>query len=133
MFMYLLICFFAWKFTCAWICLYNIIACNQMMNCSHICVLTIFIHISARQFAEKAIHKQMNAFKRWGIMADWNKAYYTFDKEFEVAQLETFYQMYEKVESHSILAVYTFLFCIIQWWFENYKTEWIVLHKWGFF
>ena len=41
----------------------------------------------------------MEAFKRWGVMADWNnQCYYTFDPEYEVKQLEVFYQMYEKVK-----------------------------------
>ena len=54
--------------------------------------------ISARRFAEKAITRQMNAFRRWGVMADWdNGCYYTFDKDYEAAQLRVFLQMYQRV------------------------------------
>ncbi|XP_077977648.1 isoleucine--tRNA ligase, mitochondrial-like [Glandiceps talaboti] len=54
------------------------------------------IRHTARKFAEKTIKTQMKAFKRWGVMADWNNCYYTFDKEFEVSQLQVFYDMYDK-------------------------------------
>ena len=53
--------------------------------------------LPAREFAEKTIKLQKSAFKSWGIMADWSKCYFTFDKEFEAKQLEIFFQMYEKV------------------------------------
>lgn len=51
----------------------------------------------ARSFAKAAIEKQRSAFIRWGIMADWNNCYYTFDGKYEAKQLRIFYQMYEKV------------------------------------
>jgi isoleucyl-tRNA synthetase len=55
------------------------------------------IRNKAKKFAEKAIKKQMSSFKRWGVMADWqNDCYYTFNKDYEVEQLETFFQMYDK-------------------------------------
>lgn len=51
----------------------------------------------ARSFAKAAIEKQKSAFIRWGIMADWNNCYYTFDGEYEARQLRIFYKMYDKV------------------------------------
>ncbi|XP_071943592.1 isoleucine--tRNA ligase, mitochondrial-like [Antedon mediterranea] len=56
------------------------------------------IRAKARKFAEKSINKQRNAFKRWGVMADWSDGgcYFTYDKHYEASQLETFYKMYEK-------------------------------------
>lgn len=54
--------------------------------------------IPARRFAREAIEIQMEAFKRWGVMADWKKqCYFTLDPNYESKQLEVFYQMYEKV------------------------------------
>ncbi|GAB1285834.1 Isoleucine--tRNA ligase, mitochondrial [Apodemus speciosus] len=50
----------------------------------------------ARSFAQAAIEKQKAAFARWGVMADWNNCYYTFDPKYEAKQLRVFYQMYEK-------------------------------------
>ncbi|XP_006869776.1 PREDICTED: isoleucine--tRNA ligase, mitochondrial [Chrysochloris asiatica] len=50
----------------------------------------------ARSFAKAAIEKQKSAFTRWGIMADWNNCYYTFDEKYEAQQLRIFYEMYEK-------------------------------------
>uniref|UniRef100_H0X4P2 isoleucine--tRNA ligase n=1 Tax=Otolemur garnettii TaxID=30611 RepID=H0X4P2_OTOGA len=50
----------------------------------------------ARSFAKAAIEKQKSAFMRWGIMADWNNCYYTFDAKYEAKQLRIFYQMYDK-------------------------------------
>ncbi|XP_006894654.1 PREDICTED: isoleucine--tRNA ligase, mitochondrial [Elephantulus edwardii] len=54
------------------------------------------IREKARAFAKAAIEKQKSAFTRWGIMADWNNCYYTFDKKYEAKQLRLFYDMYEK-------------------------------------
>jgi len=49
-------------------------------------------------FAQKAAAKQLSAFRRWGVMADWqNGCYYSYNKQYEANQLEIFYQMYEKV------------------------------------
>ncbi|KAF0886949.1 SYIM protein, partial [Crocuta crocuta] len=56
----------------------------------------IEIREKARSFAKAAIEKQRSAFIRWGIMADWNNCYYTFDGKYEAKQLRIFYQMYEK-------------------------------------
>lgn len=53
--------------------------------------------ILARSFAKAAVEKQKLAFIRWGIMADWNNCYYTFDGRYEARQLRIFYQMYDKV------------------------------------
>ncbi|KAM9613330.1 isoleucine--tRNA ligase, mitochondrial [Trichechus inunguis] len=54
------------------------------------------IREKARSFAEAAIEKQKSTFMRWGIMADWNNCYYTFDEKYEARQLRIFYKMYEK-------------------------------------
>ncbi|XP_023614364.1 isoleucine--tRNA ligase, mitochondrial [Myotis lucifugus] len=54
------------------------------------------IREKARSFAKAAIEKQRSAFIRWGIMADWNNCYYTFDGSYEAKQLRIFYQMYDK-------------------------------------
>ncbi|XP_068089019.1 isoleucine--tRNA ligase, mitochondrial [Hyperolius riggenbachi] len=50
----------------------------------------------AREFAEKAIEKQKASFMRWGVMADWENCYYTFDKKYEAKQLDVFGRMHEK-------------------------------------
>uniref|UniRef100_A0A6I8SWV8 Isoleucine--tRNA ligase, mitochondrial n=1 Tax=Xenopus tropicalis TaxID=8364 RepID=A0A6I8SWV8_XENTR len=54
------------------------------------------IRRKAKMFAEKAIEKQKSSFIRWGIMADWDKCYYTFDPKYEAKQLDIFYKMYDK-------------------------------------
>lgn len=56
-----------------------------------------FLIFLARSFAKAAIEKQKSAFIRWGVMADWNNSYYTFDGRYEAKQLRIFYQMFEKV------------------------------------
>lgn len=60
-------------------------------------VFNFFFFFLARSFAKAAIEKQKSAFIRWGIMADWNNSYYTFDGRYEANQLRIFYQMFEKV------------------------------------
>ncbi|KAM6165931.1 isoleucine--tRNA ligase, mitochondrial [Erethizon dorsatum] len=54
------------------------------------------IREKAKSFAKAAIEKQKSAFIRWGIMADWNNCYHTFDGKYEAKQLRIFYQMYDK-------------------------------------
>lgn len=51
----------------------------------------------AWEFAEGAIARQKAAFQRWGVMADWDQCYYTFDGTYEAAQLKVFQEMHSKV------------------------------------
>ncbi|XP_033000640.1 isoleucine--tRNA ligase, mitochondrial [Lacerta agilis] len=54
------------------------------------------IRQKAKEFAEKVIEKQKEAFIRWGIMADWENCYHTFDRKYEAKQLGIFHQMFDK-------------------------------------
>ncbi|XP_028250738.1 isoleucine--tRNA ligase, mitochondrial isoform X2 [Parambassis ranga] len=54
------------------------------------------IRQKAREFAEGAIARQKAAFRRWGVMADWDQCYYTFDGAYEAAQLKVFLDMHSK-------------------------------------
>ncbi|CAI5439217.1 unnamed protein product [Caenorhabditis angaria] len=54
------------------------------------------IRESARQIADESIGKQMNAFKRWGISADWKDPYITKSEEYIGKQLRCFGVMVEK-------------------------------------
>uniref|UniRef100_A0AAX7SP53 Isoleucine--tRNA ligase, mitochondrial n=1 Tax=Astatotilapia calliptera TaxID=8154 RepID=A0AAX7SP53_ASTCA len=54
------------------------------------------IRQKAREFAEGAIARQKAAFQRWGVMADWDQCYYTFDGTYEAAQLKVFQEMHSK-------------------------------------
>ncbi|KAK2825891.1 hypothetical protein Q5P01_020105 [Channa striata] len=54
------------------------------------------IRQKAREFAERAIARQKAAFQRWGVMADWDQCYYTFDGPYEAAQLKVFQEMHSK-------------------------------------
>lgn len=61
-------------------------------------IKTAFVSLrSAREFAERAISRQRAAFQRWGVMADWDNCYYTFDGKYEAAQLKVFLEMHNKV------------------------------------
>uniref|UniRef100_A0A8C2WTD2 isoleucine--tRNA ligase n=1 Tax=Cyclopterus lumpus TaxID=8103 RepID=A0A8C2WTD2_CYCLU len=55
------------------------------------------IRQKARQFAEGAIARQKAAFQRWGLMADWDQCYYTYDGAYEAAQLKVFQEMHASV------------------------------------
>lgn len=69
-----------------------------LRECSQIIVLLYLFFVSAKIFAKSAAQKQLNAFRRWGVMADWSRGcYYTFDHHYEATELEIFYKMYEKV------------------------------------
>ena len=56
----------------------------------------IQIREAARSLAMDAFFKQKASFRRWGIMADWDNAWKTMDKDFELRQLEVFSTMVKK-------------------------------------
>ena len=50
----------------------------------------------ARNFALETVEKQKQAFKSWGVMADWdNQCYLTLNKSYIQEQLQQFYRMYK--------------------------------------
>ncbi|PGG96928.1 isoleucine-tRNA ligase [Helicocarpus griseus UAMH5409] len=51
---------------------------------------------AAKQLAEKTVLEQMDGFKKWAVMADWEHAWKTMDKGFEKKQLDVFLKMVEK-------------------------------------
>ncbi|KAH8816438.1 tRNA synthetases class I-domain-containing protein [Xylogone sp. PMI_703] len=53
----------------------------------------IDIRRAARSLANKTVKEQMKGFQEWGIMADWDRAWKTMDKSFEMKQLEIFRHM----------------------------------------
>ena len=54
------------------------------------------IRQAARTFASKTIEDQMQGFKSWGIMGDWDNHWKTMDKDFELRQLAVFKAMTKK-------------------------------------
>ena len=55
----------------------------------------VSVRQAAMQFALGAIEEQAAAFKRWGVLGDWQRPYKTMDPEYEVEQLQVFYNMYK--------------------------------------
>ena len=56
----------------------------------------VSIRNAARKLAVKTVEQQKQAFWKWGIMADWDNAWKTMDKGFEIKQLEVFKEMVKK-------------------------------------
>ena len=54
------------------------------------------IRKAARELAEKTVHEQMEGFKSWGVMADWEGHWKTMDKGFEMKQLSVFREMVDR-------------------------------------
>lgn len=54
------------------------------------------IRQKARQVASAAVNAQMQDFKEWGIMADWDGHYKTMDLDYELRQLKLFFEMSHK-------------------------------------
>lgn len=50
----------------------------------------------ARKLASKTVEEQKDAFKSWGVMADWDNAYKTMDKDYEIEQLGIFKEILRK-------------------------------------
>lgn len=51
------------------------------------------VRTAAKRLASKTIRDQKQAFRKWGIMADWDNAWTTMDKDFEIKQLHVFKEM----------------------------------------
>ena len=53
----------------------------------------VVVRNAARKLASATIESQMEQFKRWAIMADWNNSYTTMQRSFELKQLRVFQKM----------------------------------------
>jgi isoleucyl-tRNA synthetase len=51
---------------------------------------------AARKLATRTIEEQKRGFKEWAVMGDWDHAYNTMERGFEIRQLEVFKTMFEK-------------------------------------
>lgn len=56
----------------------------------------VSVREAARELAANTVESQMKGFKEWAVMGDWDNAYKTMDKGFEIRQLEVFKNMFEK-------------------------------------
>jgi isoleucyl-tRNA synthetase len=56
----------------------------------------ISIRKAARSLSTKTVTHQMKGFREFGVMADWEKAWKTTDRGFEIKQLEVFREMVKK-------------------------------------
>ena len=66
----------------------------QSMNDEQRQALTpIKLRYKARDFAHKAIKRQMSGFKRLGVWGDWDAPYMTLQPEYEAVQIEVFGKM----------------------------------------
>ena len=51
---------------------------------------------ACHDYADKYVHIQMDAFKRLGVLGDWDHPYLTMDPKFEAEEIKVFGKMYEK-------------------------------------
>ncbi|KAF2192303.1 isoleucyl-tRNA synthetase [Zopfia rhizophila CBS 207.26] len=56
----------------------------------------VSVREAARGLAIRTVEEQMKGFKEWAVMGDWDNAYKTMNRDFEIRQLEVFKQMFEK-------------------------------------
>ncbi|KAI9832621.1 MAG: isoleucine-tRNA ligase [Phylliscum demangeonii] len=56
----------------------------------------VSIRRAARQLADQAVEEQMQSFRQWGVMADWEAAWKTMDQSFVLKQLAVFREMVRK-------------------------------------
>lgn len=56
----------------------------------------VLVRALARKLANKTVDEQKAEFKSWGIMGDWENAYKTMDKDYEIEQLGIFKEMLKK-------------------------------------
>ncbi|WAR19496.1 SYIM-like protein [Mya arenaria] len=69
---------------------------------AHLKLTPLQIRDEAQKFAESAIEVQMEGFKRWGVMADWDKPYFTFNPQYEAAQIDIFSRLHEKTGTSDV-------------------------------
>lgn len=63
----------------------------------------VAVRRAARGLAIKTIEEQKKGFKQWAIMGDWDNAYQTMEKNYELRQLGVFKAMVEKGEVRLVI------------------------------
>ncbi|KAJ5063925.1 isoleucyl-tRNA synthetase-like protein [Bipolaris maydis] len=56
----------------------------------------VSVREAARELAAKTIEEQKSGFREWAVMGEWENAYQTMERGFELRQLEVFKVMFEK-------------------------------------
>ena len=56
----------------------------------------VSVREAARELATRTVEEQKKGFKEWAVMGDWDNAYKTMEKEFEIRQLNVFKDMFEE-------------------------------------
>ncbi|KAF2867847.1 tRNA synthetases class I-domain-containing protein [Massariosphaeria phaeospora] len=56
----------------------------------------VSVRNAARELATRTIEDQKTGFRSWAVMGDWDNAYKTMERGFEIRQLEVFKHMFEK-------------------------------------
>ena len=69
---------------------------SQPESAGHETPPAIVVREKARALATETVERQKKQFREWGIMADWDNAWKTMDKGFEIRQLEVFKMMVKK-------------------------------------
>ena len=57
---------------------------------------SVAVRQAARQLAERTVEEQKKGFKDWAVMGDWEHAYRTMDRDFEMRQLGIFKEMVDR-------------------------------------
>ena len=56
----------------------------------------VSVRAAARKLATATVEVQKQSFRKWGIMADWDHAWTTMDRNFEIEQLDVFKQLVKR-------------------------------------
>jgi isoleucyl-tRNA synthetase len=68
----------------------------QALKIHHDDISAVEVRKAARKLATKTVEEQKQGFREWGVMGDWDNAYKTMDKGFEMRQLKVFKEMVER-------------------------------------
>ncbi|KAE9983963.1 hypothetical protein BLS_003368 [Venturia inaequalis] len=68
----------------------------QALKVHHDDVGAVEIRKAARELAMSTVEEQKAGFREWGVMGDWDHAYKTMEKGFEMRQLKVFKEMVER-------------------------------------
>jgi isoleucyl-tRNA synthetase len=68
----------------------------QAQKKDHAITDAVSVREAARELATRTVEEQKAGFKEWAVMGDWENAYKTMEKDFEIRQLEVFKKMFEK-------------------------------------
>ena len=96
----------------------NLVKYTSFLSCYIKLLLIVLFTSIARRFATETLEKQKVEFQSWGILADWNNCYRTFDTQYIIDEIRLFWRLYQQVINYAIF-LFFFLSILIVTFLKN--------------